>query len=225
MEFTGFADDTREFLAELAAHNERPWFERNKSRYQSVLLEPERAFVTAVGQRLQAIRLAVEAVPRVNGSIFRINRDTRFSKDKTPYKTYADMWFWEGADRKNASGFFVRIVPDAVWLGAGAHTLSPEGLERLRAAIAARSSGLRIGGILADLEAAGYTIGEAGYKRVPRGYPADHPRAELLKYRFLHAYRIEPVPTSFTEAGFVDWCMERFEEVEPLHGWLVDVLG
>ena len=71
----------------------------------------------------------------VNKSIFRINRDTRFSKDKSPYKTYADMWFWIGDDRKGSAGYFIRLVPDAVWVGGGAHWLSDPQLARYRAAV------------------------------------------------------------------------------------------
>lgn len=225
MGFTGFGDDMRVFLGELAAHNDRAWFERNKDRYHAVVLEPEKDFVVAMGEALRSMRPDIEAQPRVNGSIFRINRDTRFSKDKTPYKTHADMMFWEGSDRKESSAFFVRIVPEEIWIGAGSHMVSPQGLELLRAAIAAPASGEELVRIVERLTRAGYEVGDVGYKRVPRGYPADHPREQLLRHRNMHAFRREPIPAQFTTPEFVDWCMERFEELEPFHAWLVDVLG
>ena len=78
--------------------------------------------------------IATEA--RVNGSIFRINRDTRFSKDKTPYKDHLDFWFWEGQRKTALSGLFLRIAPAAVTVGAGAHGFDPTRLARYRAAVA-----------------------------------------------------------------------------------------
>jgi uncharacterized protein (TIGR02453 family) len=221
--FEGFTQDTLGFLADLAANNEKAWFDSNRARYDDALLEREKLFVAAMGARMHRAVPGLEAVPRVNGSIFRINRDTRFSKDKTPYKTHADMWLWEGRNRKESSGFFVRIVPDEVWVGAGAHMLSREGVIHLRDAIA-DDRGEVLVEILDALRAAGYDIGEQALKRVPRGYLIDHPRAELLKFGSMAAMRREAVPDEFYSAEFVEWCAIRYEELLPLHRWLVDVL-
>jgi len=222
--FEGFTQDTLAFLRELAANNERPWFHANKDRYESQLLEREKLFIAEVGVPLRAMRPHVEAVPRVNGSIFRINRDTRFSRDKTPYKTYSDLWFWEGRERKLSPGFFVSLKADSVTTGAGTYMTEPGRLERLRQGIAAQETGSRLEDLLSELAAAGYEIGEQGYKRVPRGFASDHPRSDLLKYRVVHAYRSEPVPDEFYGPQFTRWCMERFAHLEPLHEWLTSVL-
>ena len=221
--FEGFTPDTLAFLAELASHNEKTWFDANRARYEGALLEREKLFVAAMGDRMHKRVPGLAAEPRVNGSIFRINRDTRFSKDKTPYKTHADMWMWEGSQRKEASGFFVRIVPDEIWIGAGAHNLSREGVPRLRDAIA-DDRGEVLAEMIESLQAAGYEIGEQALKRVPRGYLIDHPRAELLKYGSMAAVRREAIPDAFFSAEFVEWCAIRYEELLPLHRWLVNVL-
>jgi uncharacterized protein (TIGR02453 family) len=99
-----FPPDTLGFLRDVRRHNERTWFEANRSRYEAGYIEPAKAFVAAVAPALEAIVPGIKAEPRVLGSIFRINRDTRFSKDKRPYKDHLDFWFWEGDRKATSSG-------------------------------------------------------------------------------------------------------------------------
>lgn len=229
MAFDGFTKDTLAFLGDLAEHNDREWFAENKSRYEAEVLEREKAFVTAMGDELASLAPisggAIHAEPRVGGSIFRINRDTRFSRDKSPYKTHADLWFWVGDDRKTAQGYFVRIVAHGVWLGGGVHMLAPEQLARMRAAIDAEDSGAAIQEVVDRLRTEGNYVGDEAYKRVPRGFAADHPRAELLRFGSLHAMQQDlPVPAEFYTDRFASWCAERFVPYAPLVQWLSDVL-
>lgn len=225
MGFSGFDPDTRRFIAELAAHNDREWFAENRQRYERVVLDRQRAFVDAVGIAFEAVDPRVQCVPAVNRSIFRINRDTRFSRDKSPYKTYSDLFFWIGNDRRSAPGYFTRIAADEVWVGCGAHSLSPEQLARLRAAIVAPASGEEFERILGELAADGYEIGERGLKRVPAGFSADSPRADLLRLTVVHAIQRSEPPKEFERAEYVEWCMERFVRCKPLVDWLVDHIG
>jgi len=219
--FEGFTADTLPFLSDLAAHNDREWFAANRDRYERTLLGPERAFIGALGAEFAAVDPRVRCEPAVNGSIFRINRDTRFSRDKSPYKTHADMWFWLGEDRKQSPGYFVRLVPDAVWVGGGRHFMTPEVLTALRSAISAEKTGAELAEIVADLQADGYELGDQTLARVPRGFAADHPRADLLRFTVLHAIeQTSPPPPELTSEAFVDWCMERFVRVRPLVEWL-----
>src|SRR5262249_21978378 len=97
--FAGFQYELLEFLAGLRAHNDRTWFQAHREEYESLLLEPARDFVEAMGEELARFAPDVNADPRVGGSIFRIARDTRFSKDKRPYKDHLDLWFWQGAGK------------------------------------------------------------------------------------------------------------------------------
>ena len=143
MMFAGFPQGAQQFLAELAENNDRTWFAENRDRYERNLLGPERDFVDAIGAAFAQIDQRVHAMPSVDRSIFRLNRDTRFAHDKSPYKTYSDLWFWVGPDRKFAAGYFVRIVPDAVWIGGGQHQMTPDQLRRYRIAVAGEFSGKR----------------------------------------------------------------------------------
>jgi uncharacterized protein (TIGR02453 family) len=226
MEFTGFSAGTLSFLAELAEHNDREWFAQNRARYDSELLDRQRAFVDAVGVAFSGVDPRVQCVPSVDRSIFRINRDTRFSPDKSPYKTYSDLWFWIGSDRKTAPGYFMRFVPEGLWVGCGAHRLTPEQVGRLRAAIVAPASGVEFERMLGELAEAGYEIGDKTLARVPAGFSKDAPRADLLRLTVVHAIeKVSPPPAEFEDARFVDWCMRRFARVAPLVDWLVEAVG
>ena len=110
-EFDGFPKQTLTFLRGLRRNNTKAWFEEHRGDYEQYWVDPAKAFVDSAGAGLQSIA-PVAAEPRVNGSIFWINRDIRFSKDKTPYKDHLDFWFWEGSRKTAPSGFFLRISPD-----------------------------------------------------------------------------------------------------------------
>ncbi len=175
-----------------------------------------------MGEAFEGVDPRVRCEPAVNRSIFRINRDTRFSRDKSPYKTHADMWFWIGEDRKQSAGYFVRIVPRRVWVGGGRHFMTPEVLGALRTAIVAEKTG----GELAERSwpasrRTGTRLAIRRSRECPAGSAADHPRADLLRFTVLHAIeQTSPPPPEFTSEAFVDWCMERFLRTRPLVEWL-----
>ena len=99
MAFTGFSKDTIAFLRELEKNNTKVFFDANKARFEKVWVEPAMALVMAVGPALQKRTPAISFEPRIGGSLMRMNRDVRFSKDKSPYKTHLDLFFWEGEDK------------------------------------------------------------------------------------------------------------------------------
>ena len=115
-EFTGFAGATTAFLADLAANNDKDWFDKHRPDYDEHWVKPAKEFALAAGEALQELA-PVAIAPRINGNIFRINRDVRFSPDKTPYKDHLDFWFWEGERKTAVSGFFVRITPNQLGIG------------------------------------------------------------------------------------------------------------
>src|SRR5678815_2121248 len=111
MDFEGFSDETFAFLGELEEHNQRDWFEANKSRYERVVREPALAFVRDMGRRLAEVAPALRADDRkVGGSMMRVHRDTRFSKDKSPYKTNVGIQFRHEAGKDvHAVGLYVPV--------------------------------------------------------------------------------------------------------------------
>ena len=134
--FGGFPAATFEFLDGIAAHNEKTWFDAHRSVYERGYVEAGRAFVAAIGPRLATLSPGVKFDPKINGSIGRINRDIRFSKNKQPYKTHLALWFWHG-DRRgwDRPGFYLHIGQDRMFLGCGMHGLEGEILDSFRQSV------------------------------------------------------------------------------------------
>jgi uncharacterized protein (TIGR02453 family) len=224
--FAGFPLGLLEFMKGLELNNSREWFQAHRGDYEAFVLEPARDFVVAMGERLSELGEDIHAEPKVHGSIFAINRDTRFSTDKTPYKTHLDLWFWQGAAsglNRERPGYFFRLQPESLILGAGMHAFSEEPLQRYRTAVLDDEKG-RL------LEQVAETIGNGRvhgrtYQRVPRGLPQQHPGADWLKHSGLFAENtISPVPADIFTPHAVDFCFEQFKKVAPLQRWLVDLL-
>jgi uncharacterized protein (TIGR02453 family) len=217
-----FAPQTQTFLRELSAHNDRAWFDDHRAEYQAAYVEAAKAFVVAAAPELERIAPGVCAEPRVLGSIFRINRDTRFSRDKRPYKEYLDLWFWEGERRTAQSGFYLRVTPELVAIGAGANHLSREGVDRYRAALCDAQGGPAVVQIVADLEAEGWELPEPRLKRPPRDWdPVDPDAAPLLRRDGLFVARREPADLAVDAQRLLPACVEVWTRLAPLHRWLV----
>lgn len=221
--FSGFSEDTVRFFSELRRHNNRDWFEAHRSTYETAVMEPSRAFVTAMGARLRAISPRVIAVPKVNKSIFRLNRDTRFSLDPSPYKTNLGLYFWEGSSsRMAASGFYFHLEPPNMILGAGVYTIPVQLLAGYRRAVVDPQKGKELGRVVALISRLkGFTIGGKHYKRIPAGFDPSHPNAELLKHTGLYAGFETLIPPELYSARLLDYCYHRFKAAAPLHRWLV----
>ncbi|UGS38139.1 DUF2461 domain-containing protein [Capillimicrobium parvum] len=217
-----FPPQTQDFLRDLSAHNDREWFDAHRAEYQAAYVEPARAFVAAVAPELERIAPGVCAEPRVLGSIFRINRDTRFSRDKRPYKEHLDLWFWEGERRTARSGFYLRVTPELVGIGAGANHLSREAIDRYRAAVCDAEAGAELAQIVSALETDGWDLAEPRLKRAPRGWTAVDPDAEpLLRRDSLFIARQEPAERATDADRLVPACVEAWSALAPLHRWLV----
>ncbi len=223
MSFNGFPPETFGFLEGLTANNSKQWFDDHRSDYDHFWVEPAKDFVAEIGPKIQAFAPNVNFEPRVNGSIFRINRDVRFSKDKRPYKTTLDLWFWEGEKRGwENPGFFLRLMPTEFIAGGGMHGFSPTQLAKYRAAVIAEPSGKTLQILeksLGSLELCAPTR-----KSVPRGFDSGHPRARYLLLEALNATVRQPLPKSIGSQRFLDECAEIFRRAAPISRWLADIL-
>lgn len=226
--FKGFSQDTFDFYADLALNNDRAWFEQQRERYRQVVLQPAVAFVTAMGERLRLISPYVVADSRTNGSgsIFRIHRDTRFSKDKTPFKTYLGILFWEGSRPKmENSGFYFHLEPNQLMLYAGIYEFNASLLTRYRDAVVHPLHGVALAQAVRQVMATGRCdIGGRHYKRMPAGYDPAHPNAGYLLHRALYASTGSDLPSELFSARLLDYCLERFTDMAPLHQWIVSIL-
>ena len=220
--FGGFPPETISFLRELRANNRKDWFDAHRSDYEAYWITPAKAFVAAAGQLLAQLAPGIRAEPRVLGSIFRINRDTRFSRDQRPYKDHIDFWFWEGERRRAVSGFFARLTPELLGVGAGCHGLDPERLARFRQAVADPASGADLAGIAQRLERAGYQVGGATLKRPPTGFADDGPAGRFLLHKALFVHHDEPTDERVHTDAVLATCMWHWRALAQLHRWLTD---
>lgn len=225
MAFQGFSKETVSFFNQLRRNNNKEWFERHRDIYEAHVLEPAKAFVLAMGKRLRAISPNIIAVPKVNKSLFRINRDTRFSLDPSPYKTNLGILFWEGSrSRMKCSGFYFQIEPPKLILGVGVYMFPDRLLDRFRRAVVHPKSGKELSQIVKKISKMGeFELGGKHYKRVPAGFDRSHPNAELLLHNGLHAGRETDIPKELFTPGLVDYCFEKYKPLVPLHKWLVAV--
>lgn len=182
------------------------------------------AVVESLAPLLRKISPDIHAEARWGGSVMRVNRDIRFAKDKRPYKDHLDLWFWQGEDRSGA-GYFFRVTPKNLVLGAGTRHLPGDRLERYRAAVADPKRGGALALIVRQLRAKGYEVWGKSYARVPRGYPSDHPRAELLQHDGLFAGFERPIPPEAYTPRFPAFIVSHFRAMRPLQEWVVTTIA
>jgi uncharacterized protein (TIGR02453 family) len=225
--FHGFSKETVAFFKGLKKNNTREWFEGRRPVYEAHVMEPAKAFVEAMGARLKEVVPRINAIPKINKSIFRLNRDTRFSMDPTPYKTNLGIYFWEGGgSRMEGAGFYFHFEPPDLWLGAGTYMFSDQRIVRYRRAVVDPKLGRELAEIIAALSAReGLEIGGKHCKRVPAGFDPAHPNAPLLLYNGLFASLETAIPEEFFSDRLIDYCMERYAPLVPLHRWLVKSTG
>lgn len=222
---TGFSfpDETFTFLAGIAAHNEKVWFDANRPLYEQGYVEAGKAFVAELGPRLRAISPGVQFDPRVNGSIGRVNRDIRFSKDKRPYKDHLGLWFWHGEKKSwQAPGFYLGITHSSVQLSVGMYGFDRDKLDEYRQSVVHPRSGRALLAAVAAVKSKGpYLVEGKSRKLLPKGFTTDPDRIDFLLYEGLYTW-LELPAVSAREPGFVDLCAEHLANSWPIGQWLID---
>jgi uncharacterized protein (TIGR02453 family) len=209
------------FLKELKANNDREWFQENKARYEAEARDAMLGFIAEFSGPLASISKHFIADPRPSGgSMFRIYRDTRFSKDKTPYKTHLAAHFPHRAAQAggvHGPGFYLHLEPGASFAGGGLWHPEAEALFKVRQAIAAKPAAWKA------LRKSGLEIEGDALQRVPQGFASDHPCAEDLKLKDYYTV------TSFTNAevlapDFLDQVTHACQQAAPLVAFLCKAL-
>jgi len=169
--------DVFAFLAELRRHNNREWFNENKDRYLAEVRDPMLALIASLAPGLARISRHISVDPRPSGgSLMRIYRDTRFSRDKTPYKTNVGIHFGLEAPRDfDAPGYYLHLEPGSVFMGAGIWHPGADALRTIREAIVRDARGWK------QARGVGLSHDENTLKRPPRGFDPDHPLIEDIK--------------------------------------------
>lgn len=214
-----FQAETFRFLSDLAADNSTDWFEQNKADYQRFVRKPADAVRSALSEAL----CDLTGCPMTSKQ-FRINRDLRFSKDKTPYNTHIRMAFWPtGAafDGKAAQppGFFLSVEADHLRLGTGAMAFSRPVLGAYLKALET-GKGAEIAGLLEAAEKRGFKASDPDLVKVPRGFPKNHPFADLARHKGLAVWRDLPDTRMVQEQTAVASLLDAWRPVLPFWKFL-----
>lgn len=213
------------FLSQLKQNNSREWFQANKERYRHDVQEPLLGFISDFSQPLAGISPRFVADPRpTGGSMFRIYRDVRFSRDKSPYKTHAAAQFrhQEGRD-VHAPGFYLHLEPEHVFVGAGLWHPDGPTLAAVRDAIVERPE--QWSATLSDPSfVANHHLGGDKLKRAPRGYDPDHPLVEHLKFKDFVSYQ-NLTEDEALSPGFLDTVAESFRASAAFVRFLTEAVG
>lgn len=225
-DFPGFPVETQRFLRELRANNSREWFAANKPRYEEFVKAPALHWVTAMGERLRSIDSEIVVDTRANGSgsLMRAARDTRFSKDKSPYKVNVAMMWWRGSGKKmQHPGFGMQITPDDAGLMAGMFHFAKPMLDAYRQAVLDDELGEDLIRMAKAVETAGYSLSGSHYKTAPRGFDKNHRRVHWLRFNNLHAGTHDIPPEAIATPRLIDICFDHFAKLAPILHWLARV--
>jgi len=213
-EFPGFPQAALTFFRQLKRHNNRDWFNEHKPAYETAVKAPMEEFVEAVNARLAAFAPAYITEPRK--AIYRIYRDTRFSSDKTPYKTHAGALFRRGDLPKHEAGsFYVGISPDGVELAGGVYMPGPDQLRVLRAHLADRHEDLEKMLKSAKLRKLAGDLQGTALQRPPKGYAANHPAVDLLRRKQWYFFKTLDAGLA-TSPKLVPAIADAFEAMTPV---------
>jgi uncharacterized protein (TIGR02453 family) len=218
--FEGFADRDGRFFRALARNQRRDWFEVHRDEYETGWQAPMKALLSQVRDRIEGLfplqPLAVK--------VFRIYRDVRFSKDKSPYKTHIGGYVAMQDDRSGPSPtavVYFHIGAGEPFAASGQWMMDGPQLARFRAALLDDRSGKPLDAILAKLKRAGFSVGSHDVlQRVPRGVDPEHPRADLLKRKGLIVTFPELPRALLVQSGLVDWLVRHTKRAAPLVEWL-----
>jgi uncharacterized protein (TIGR02453 family) len=228
--FGGFRPAVFSFLKQLRRNNRKPWFESHRPVYEHELREPFRALVEEVDVRLA--RSAPEIVGDPRRSMFRIHRDVRFSRDKSPYKTNSGCWFYHrdagrgvGGDAEGGgAGFYFHLEPGQCFVAGGIWMPPRPSLNRIRQALAEDPDSLSAI-VSAPRFRRGYRLDtEHQLTRLPRGYAPGHPAEEWLRYQSFTASKVL-TERQVLSPGLPKTLAEQFERLTPLVRWLNSAIG
>ncbi len=206
--FGGFPAEALEFFDDLEEHNERAWWLENKHRYDAHVRGPLDAFLASVATEFGTAH------------VFRPNRDTRFSADKTPYKTNIGAVVHDGP-----AMFYVHLDGGGLFAASGAYMMAPDQLARFRAAVADDRTGAELDAIVAAARKARLETHEPALQRVPSPYPKDHPRAELLRCKSMTVGRRFGIPAWLATKKAGDEIVKVWRAARPLNAWLAAHVG
>lgn len=221
MGFEGYPKSLQGFFKELKANNNKGWFEANRARFEGEVMAPSVALVEALQGPLATLRPALSAAPKVNGSIRRIFRDTRFAKDKTPYHTHLHLVFWAGDHPNRSPGVHLVLADDHFGYGAGHWGFDADQLRRFRDDIT-DDKAVGVGRAVDAVIATGVVLDDPALARVPAGFDRDERWTGWARYKGLvvKSGDLDYPPELFGPEG-VDYVLGLCKAMQPLNAYLM----
>ena len=207
--FRGWPDAALDFYRRLEQDNTRAFWLANKETYERDVKAPLEALSELVAEEFGPLR------------VFRPNRDVRFSKDKSPYKTRA----YAATEGEGGESYYVEISANGLVLASGYWMMANDQLDRYRRSVDDEHAGTELERILADLAAQKLTNEGPGLKTAPRGYPRDHPRVELLRCKSVALMRRFPPARWLSTPAAYDRVVEVWRAARPMNVWLAEHVG
>lgn len=222
MGFSGYSPDVQLFFQELNANNTKEWFEENKPRFQAEIIEPSIQLIAALGDPLSQMNLPLRAEPKVNGSIRRIYRDVRFSKDKTPYHSYLHLVFWTGDHPNKSPGVHVTLGASGFGFGAGHWGFAGDVLDRFRQSVLL-DGGEALSKAMSMVEKTGVKLIDPDLKRVPKQFNTEADGANWMRYKSLVVRTSgEAFPEELFGSAAVDYIAKLCVDLAPINEYLVE---
>jgi len=225
VEFKGFSKKTLPFLEAIRKNNNKEWFEAHRKEYEELILNPSRLFVVEMGEHLLALEPTINAIPKINKSLYRIYRDTRrMGANKEPIKSRIGVIFWQGnIKRMQSSSFYLHFSPEELYVSAGVRWFEKPMLDAFREYISDESKRVALDALLKTIVAKGYTHLEKGYKRYPIGFNADMPAGDLSLYKGMATYKILNPNLIENGEALINTLYKIYEDMLPLQQIMYEI--
>jgi uncharacterized protein (TIGR02453 family) len=224
MKFNGFSKKGTQFLKKLHNNNSKTWFEDHRYIWEEEIHKPNIDFIEDMGETLQILVPTIKAVPKVSGSLFKIYRDVRFSKDKTPMKSKIGLLFWQGVGhRMQSSSFYMHYTKDEYFIAAGIRNFKPPLLKVYREYIKDENKRIQLDKILKELINKGYSLPEPKFKRIPATFSDEDKQSDtiyLSLYSAMFAYKTFSLDDTFYSIELLDRAFEIYDDMKDLQQWV-----
>jgi uncharacterized protein (TIGR02453 family) len=226
MVFNGFSKKGISFLKDLEQNNTKIWFENNRHIWEDEIRKVNENFVEDMGETLQILDPNINFNPKVGKSLFKIYRDVRFSKDKTPLKSKIGIIFYGGnKHRMQSSSFYMHYTKDSYFIATGIRNFKPELLKHYREYIKDERKRIELYNILNDLKNKGYNLPDKKYKNIPKTLSEykDDKYIDLSLYGAIFAYKEFTIDNDFYTINILDKAFSIYEDMQKLYRWLYEM--
>jgi uncharacterized protein (TIGR02453 family) len=226
MIFNGFSKEGIQFLKDLEKNNTKIWFENNRYIWENEIKKINENYVIDMGETLQILDPNIKYIPKVGKSLFKIYRDIRFSKDKTPMKSKIGIIFYSGdAHRMQSSSFYMHYTKDSYFISTGIRSFKPELLKHYREYLKDKTKRIKLHNILEDLKQKGYLLPEKRFKNIPKSLIEykDEEYIELSLYDSMYAYNEFSINNDFFNINILDDSFKIYQDMYELYLWVKEM--